>query len=159
MKIKLLTLLVFCICLSASGQNRLDSIQVKKRPLGTVFMMNGMYLIPRQLTDMSRSYPDAFAEMKKARANLGAMSVFSYAGGFMIGWPIGTALAGGKANWTLAGVGAAFVLLSIPFANGYTNHAKNAVRIINNRRGYSMLAPPQYRFSFTGSGIGLQVRF
>ena len=159
MKKTLITLVIACFCLSLGAQTRSDSILVVKKAMGTAFQKDGMYLTPRQLTDLSRNYPDALSEMKKAKANLGAMSVFSYAGGFMIGWPIGTALAGGKANWTLAGVGAAFVVLSIPFANGYTNHAKNAVRIINSHRGISMLPQPQYRLGFTGSGIGLQLRF
>lgn len=30
--------------------------------------------------------------------------ILSYAGGFMIGWPIGTAIGGGKPAWALAGI-------------------------------------------------------
>ena len=35
-------------------------------------------------------------------------------GGFLIGWPLGTALAGGDPNWTLAAIGAGCVAIAIP---------------------------------------------
>ena len=37
-------------------------------------------------------------------------------GGFLVGWTLGTALGGGDPDWTVAGVGAGFIALSIPFA-------------------------------------------
>lgn len=60
------------------------------------------------------------------------MYIFSYAGGFMIGWPIGTAIGGGDPNWGIAAAGVGCVLLSIPLANGYKKNAKEAVSIYNN---------------------------
>lgn len=55
---------------------------------------------------------DAYVLMDKVKTRTTVVSVFSYAGGFMIGWPIGTAIAGGDPNWSLAGVGAGLITLA-----------------------------------------------
>ena len=39
--------------------------------------------------------------------------IFSYAGGFMIGYPLGTALGGGEPNWAMANIGAGLKAASI----------------------------------------------
>ena len=144
--------------LSLFGQIQSDSIQVKKR-LGPVFQQNGRNLTPRQLLDITQTNQEAYAEMKTANTNYIVSLIFQAPGGFLIGYPLGTALAGGDPNWTLAAVGAGLVAVSIPFISAYNKHAKNAVEIYNRGLRYSSLPIPEMKIGLTNYGIALKLSF
>lgn len=139
------------------GQNKSDSIEIKKA-LGTIFRQNGKNLTPRQLLDITQSNTEAYKEMKIAKSNYDIGSVFGFAGGFLVGWPLGTAIAGGEPNWTLAGIGAGLIL-SIPFSTAYTKHAKNAVNLYNNGLKSTGLNNVDFKIGLTYNGIGVKVIF
>ncbi len=127
---------------------------------GAIFSQNGKQLSNSKLTGIMRTNPDAYAKMNQANANLPGMYIFSYAGGFMIGWPIGTAIGGGDPNWGIAAAGVGCVLLSIPLANGYKKNAKEAVSIYNN----GLIEETSFRqkkiklnLCLNGNGIGLRM--
>jgi hypothetical protein len=140
------------------GQNASDSIEVKKN-LGTMFRQNGQNLTPKQLLVITKSNPDAYKEMKIAKANSDIGSVFGYAGGFLIGYPVGTAIGGGKPNWALAGIGAGLVVVSIPFSIAYSKHAKNAVKIYNNGLNQTGFHNVEFNLGLTCNGIGFKMTF
>ena len=139
------------------GQIKNDSIEIKKS-LGTVFRQNGKNLTPRQLLIITESNTEAYKEMKIAKSNFDASFVFGYAGGFLVGWPVGTAVAGGEPNWALAGIGAGLIAVSIPFSVAYTKHAKNAVRIYNGSRP-TAFHNLDFKVGLTSNGIGIKMRF
>lgn len=140
------------------GQNKSDSIEIKKA-LGTIFRQNGKNLTPRQLLDITQSNTEAYKEMKIAKSNYDIGLVFGFAGGFLVGWPLGTAIAGGEPNWTLAGIGAGLILVSIPFSTAYTKHAKNAVNLYNNGLKSTGLNNVDFKIGLTYNGIGVKVIF
>jgi len=144
--------------MSAFAQNKADSIEIKKT-LGTVFRQNGKNLTPRQLLDLTQSNAEAYKEMKMAKSNYDVGFVFGFAGGFLVGWPVGTAIAGGKPNWTLAGIGAGLIVVSIPFSTAYNKHAKNAVRIYNNGLKQTGLTMVDVKIGLTCNGIGVRMVF
>ncbi len=143
---------------SSYGQNKSDSIEIKKT-LGTVFRQNGKNLTPGQLLDITQSNVEAYKEMKIAKSNYDAGFIFGFAGGFLVGWPVGTAVAGGKPNWTLAGIGAGLIVVSIPFSSAYTKHAKNAVKIYNSGLKQTGLNNIDFKIGLTCNGIGVRVIF
>ena len=116
------------------GQNQTDSIRIEKR-LGTVFIQDGKLLTPKQLLEITKINHAAYEEMKVAKTYRSTAMVLGYAGGFFIGWPIGTAIGRGEPNWVLAGVGAGLILLSIPLSTSYSKHATEAVGIYNSVLG------------------------
>ena len=69
------------------------------------------------MSDMMKDNPEAYQYISKAKSTAGFANVLGFAGGFMIGWPIETALGGGKPNWILAGVGCGFLIITIPISN------------------------------------------
>ena len=90
---------IFLISLSPLfAQNQSDSIVIKKA-FGTVFKQNGKTLTPRQLWNITGKNSAANKEMNIARDNYVVATVIGSVGGFMVGWPMGTAMAGGDANW------------------------------------------------------------
>lgn len=143
---------------SGFGQTVTDSIVAENR-LGVVFKQNGRYLTPAQLQDVVASNPEAVALMQKARNNYGVSMVLGAAGGFLVGWPIGTAIGGGKPEWGLAGIGVGLVLLSIPFSSAYGKNAQAAVEIYNRELRNQPGRQVGLRLGYTGNGMQLVLSF
>lgn len=140
------------------SQNQSDTIEVRNN-LGAVFIQNGKQLSPRSLLYVTKINEEAYDEMKIAKRNFDVGSIFGYSGGFLFGWQLGTAVGGGKPNWTLAGIGAGLILVSIPFSNAYSKHAKNAVKIFN--RGLKNISSNKIdaNIGLTFNGIAIKVTF
>lgn len=157
--VKLIITAVFVFSLLVStAQDINDTISVEKR-MGTVFTQYGKVLKVNQLLDITKSNPEAYAKMKIAKTNNGAATVFAIAGGFLIGWPLGTAMGGGEPNWVLAGVGAGLVAICIPFSIGYTKNAKEAVRIYNSGLPAAEPRKVSLNFGVSNHGVGIRVNF
>lgn len=148
----------FITVFNSYGQNKTDTIEITKNP-GTVFRLNGMNLTPKQLLDITQSNAEANEEMRIARNYSNAGLVFQFAGGFFIGWPVGTIIAGGNPNWILAGIGAGLLVVSIPFTIAYTKHAKNAVILYNNGLKQTVFHDMNVKLGVTYNGIGLKITF
>lgn len=146
------------ICISASlSASAQGNIRMKKSFLSTRFYYgHAQELKPKQVLTVMQIDEEAHAVFKKAKANYDAASVLGFAGGFLIGWPIGTALSGGEPEWGLAAGGAAITLLSVPLTLAFNKHAERAVSIYNR-------APIAYRPRFYvnpyGAGARLTMKF
>lgn len=158
MKKIIIIAILFLSCFNLYSQSQQDTILIRKK-LGTLYQLNGKNLTPKQLLAITQTNQQALEEMKIAKSNYDVGSVFSFVGGFLIGWPIGTAIGGGDANWVLAGIGAGVVLIAIPFSTAYTKHATNAVRIYNKSLQYSSRDRLNLKFGATQNGIGLRITF
>jgi hypothetical protein len=158
MKKSIIAGFLLTVFFTLNGQNEPDSITVKNR-LGPVFQQNGKNLTPTKLLTITKSNQEAYSEMKIANKNYLASMVFQFPGGFLIGYPVGAALAGGDPNWTLAAIGAGLVVVSIPFISAYNKHAKNAVYIYNKGLKYSSMVRPDFKLGITYKGIGIRISF
>ncbi len=153
-KMILLGLLLTTI-VAASAQNTSDSIEVRKKS----FFQNGKLLSPNQLLDITRPVPAAYAEMKAAKSNYNVATVLGFTGGFLIGWPIGTAIAGGDPEWVMAGIGAGLVGISIPLLSAYNKRSQKAVDIYNStlkQTGYNRI---DLKLGLTCNGLGIRMTF
>jgi len=158
MKKSIIAGFLLTVFFTLNGQNQPYSITVKNR-LGPVFQQNGKNLTPTKLLTITKSNQEAYSEMKIANKNYLASMVFQFPGGFLIGYPVGAALAGGDPNWTLAAIGAGLVVVSIPFISAYNKHAKNAVYIYNKGLKYSSMVRPDFKLGITYKGIGIRISF
>ena len=78
----------------------------------------------------------------------------------MVGWPLGTSIAGGEPNWVMAGIGAGLVVISIPVNNKFIKQATQAVKTYNEgKRVMSSYNKTKWQFGISGYGIGLTVEF
>ena len=102
------------------AQNANDSITIQKNQ----FFYKGQVVGLPQLAEILAPNAEATKELKSARSAQTWASVFGTVGGVLIGYPIGTALGGGKANWTSAAVGAGLIVVAIPIANNASNMPK-----------------------------------
>lgn len=150
--------LMFLNTISIIGQNQSDSIYMKKG-LGTTFFQNGKKLKPKQLLEVTKYNLAAHSEMKFAKGNYDIANMFSFAGGILIGWPLGAAIAGADPNWALAAVGVGLIAISIPFSIGYKKHAKQAVEIYNSGISQTGFRISHFNIGFTYYGIGIKATF
>lgn len=159
-RISLLTMLL-TICFHFSfGQTASDSITIKKVFGGYKFYKGDKKLEMSELVSIMQPNVQALKEIKTAQSAYTLATIIGGAGGAMVGWPLGTAIGGGKANWLLAGIGAGLIIVSIPISQSFNSHSKQAVSIYNNGlKTNSFWNKNELKFSFTENGIGLALKF
>lgn len=149
---QILFIFIFTLCgMQLSAQSAKDTLEMRKGEI----MQNNRKLHMRDVAGIVEVNPEAFREMRKAYNNQNFVQVFSAAGGFLIGWPIGTAIGGGDPKWELLGIGAGLVLVSIPFSNGYKKHAKKAIMLYNEGIREENRDKISFNFQVTASGVGM----
>lgn len=142
------------------GQTASDSITMKKVFGGYQFYQGERLLKMSDLTITMVLNNEAYKQIKSARSAYTMASILSYAGGFLVGWPLGTAIGGGEPNWTLAGIGAGLIVVSIPIAQSFNKKAKQAVDTYNGGlQTSSFWDKNELNLSLTGNGIGLTLNF
>ena len=145
----------------ANGQTAPDSIRIIENGLSTKFLIQRLELGPDALVRQTEEYALANRHMRRARTYDVFAKMFAYSGGFLIGWPLGTAIAGGDANWTLLGIGGGLIVLGLPFVSGYVSNAKKGAKIYNeelrieqnNRRSIEI------GIGFVPTGLGVRIGF
>lgn len=156
----LLNFLGLVFCFSVFSQNQTDSIYITKAFGDYKFECNGKRLRFNEVRFMMKDNPEALNYLEKAKHGDNSSRVFSYAGGFLIGYPIGTAIAGGKPKWKLAAVGFGLLVFSIPISNLSRAHAIFAIDKYNGKRK-SLSYNIQYdlKLGLSPNGIALVARF
>lgn len=158
---KLLILAAFIFCLQAvsHSQGNPEPLTVKTGFFGWQFQHNGKKISPAAASDMLLANDQSAAYMRSARSNNTMSQIVGSIGGFMVGYPVGTSMGGGKPNWALAGVGAGLIAVSVPFSIAANKNARNAVAAYNEAAGVTSRNKTEFRLGFTGSGMGVSMRF
>lgn len=140
--------------------------------------LSGNRLVKNGETYKFSQYNEVFSKseakelFKKARTNSTVGQVFAYSGGFLIGFGIVPALKGKKQEvrngivyenqpskgWTIVGIGAGLVGISIPFGIAANKRAKEAIEIENNDIPNTAFQP-YFKVESTGTGISLSYNF
>lgn len=156
MERRLIVILVFLIVANyLYCQEQTDTIHT----VNNKFVLDKEILTPKKMLILMKDHPDAYAYMKKAKSNYDGAMVFSYIGGFCIGYPLGQALAGGEEPaWFMLGVGAGLALLTIPLAQEYKKNSTEAVRLYNSSVRSGELHGSRVEFGKTPNGIGFIYR-
>ena len=145
---------------SFSESNTPDSITMKKVFGGYKFYLGDRILNMSNLINTMRPNEQAYYEIKAAQSTYTIASIFSFAGGFLVGWPLGTAIAGGDPNWTLAGIGAGLIIISIPITQKFIKQTKGAVKTYNQGlQAGSLWNNTELKLSMTSYGAGIILKF
>jgi hypothetical protein len=151
-KIAVLSLLLFS-GFSLYAQNRTE-IKMYKTFGGARFEMDTLVLSAKQVLEVLKVEPLAYEKFKKAKANYNAAGVVGFAGGVLVGFPLGTAIAGGEPEWGMAIAGGVLILGSLSLNNVFKSHAFEAIELYN---GKTARIKPE--FQFYGTGARLVMRF
>ena len=138
-----------------------QKIETEKVFGGYTYTQDGENLKMNQLVKTMESNQQAFDLIKKAQSSNTLASVFGFAGGGLVGWPVGTAIGGGDANWVLAGVGAGLIAIAIPISMNANKKANEAVDIYNASLNTTSYQEVKTEFNIIGNaqGVGLSIRF
>ena len=144
----------------AFGQTAADSISMKKAFGGYQFYHGVKRLNMNQLVNTMKPNEQAYSQIKSAQSTYTLATIMGGVGGFMVGWPIGTAIGGGEPNWVMAGIGAGLIVFSIPLSQNFNKKAKQAVDTYNlGLKTSSLWDKSELRLSMTENGVGLTFRF
>ena len=113
----------------------------------------------KEAVTMMEGQPEAQSYMKKAKSSAGAMQSFAFVGGAMIGYPVGTAIGGGEAEWGLAGIGAGLVLIAIPFSSAVKKKSNLAIDLYNKGRQEASFSRPRLNMGLLNNGLGIRLSF
>jgi hypothetical protein len=161
MKRAILLIPVFvCFALHSFSQASHDSILIKNVLGGYQYYQDNKRIKFADLVKQMESNEQAYMHIKKTKTNNVWTTVFSGIGGFLIGWPLGTALGGGDPKWEMAGIGAGLVVVSIPFSIKANKEARTAVGIYNEKyRSNSFLRHTEIHFAVGNNRVGLKMNF
>ncbi len=161
MKNIILLLTTFLIStITITGQNSTKPIEVVSVFGGHYFKQEGNRLSQNDVLQLMESNKEAYALMKKSKANNTWALILGGIGGGLIGWPLGASIAGGDAQWELAAVGAGFVIGAIPLVSSAKKKAKKAVDLYNgglNATPYTF--DPEVNLKFNGATASLKIQF
>ena len=159
MKHHILYLTFSLLLLSSSFGQSEGEITSKKVFGGYTFSQGDKTLTINQLLSTMKENPEAYDLMKSAKSTTDAATVLGAIGGFMIGWPLGSAIGGGDPNWALAGIGAGVLAIGIPVGISANRKVLNAVdRYNQGLQNTSINATPKLNLTF-GNGFGLALNF
>jgi hypothetical protein len=140
--------------------NATDTIMVSKTGGGYKYSYRGEEISADRLQGVIHNNETAMLYFKKAKGTAGFVNIIAYCGGFLIGYPVGTAIGGGKPNWTMAIIGGGLVAISIPMAGSINHNISKAVNAYNQdiltprkETGYNI------KLGVNPSGLGLAIRF
>lgn len=159
MKKNVLLLALFIMSLSSAfGQTEADSIAINKVFGGYQYSLRGLPLTMNQLRMSLQSNEEAQAQLKSAQSSYVLTMVFSYAGGFMVGYPIGTAIGGGDPNWKVAAIGLGLIAVAIPISRNFSTKTNQAVKTYNEGlTTTSSRTKKELKMTMTENGIGLRL--
>jgi outer membrane lipoprotein SlyB len=155
------TILTLILALTTITICNAQKIEITKVFGGYHYTQNGNKMTMSKLVKVMESNSDALKFIKKAKSNNVLATILGGAGGALIGFPIGTAIGGGDANWTLAGIGVGLVAIGIPISSGVNKNTKKAIDLYNsslNSTSYFEFKP-EFKIVANGNGIGLSMNF
>jgi hypothetical protein len=158
-RITLVFFFTLLVSIIGFGQTSLETISYKEAFVGYKFTQIGVPVSILEMPGIMKNIPETREYLKKVKINFYAYYVINYTGGFLIGWPVGTAIAGGDANWTMAAIGGGLILLGMPFYIAANNNAIKAVDIFNSKIKDNSTRAYSLGFGFTQGGIGFSVKF
>ena len=141
-------------------QSKRDSILINKTFGGYQFYQGNTRLNMSQLVNTMKPNERAWQLAKKAQSTNTIGTIIGFAGGALIGWPLGTALAGGDPEWLMAGIGGGLIVVAIPLSQKFNKQVKQAVDVYNAPlRESSFWDKKELKFSVNGNGAGLVFKF
>jgi len=158
--ILIFTVLTFGASFNVFSQNE-NTLEMKSNFFGSKFYKGDTLISINQVLYEMSSDEAIYNLMLSAKKDNVFAQLVGAAGGFMIGWPLGTALGGGEPNWTLAGIGAGIIAISIPISSNFKRKAHSAIQKHNSiiMASNNKQLKPIYSVGFGGTSFKLNVRF
>ena len=130
---------------------------------GTKYYQSDERLTKTEVMNHLVTNQEALNLFKKGTGSQTASTVLGSIGGFLIGWPIGGAIAGQEnPNWTLAAVGTGLVVIGIPIYSGGSKKINSALDLYNQKLSRTFApdrSPPSVSVVINQMNFGLKICF
>ncbi len=138
-----------------------QEIEMKLNLLGYKFVQNGQKINWKELVNATESNSEANLLIKKAKSHNTISNILAFAGGGLIGIPIGQSMSDREPNWTLAYIGGGIAVIGIPFTFSALNKANKGVDKYNLslKSASSFEFKPEFEIIANVNGIGLSMNF
>lgn len=158
---KKIILTFICLVIYSISYSQTDTITIKKIFWGHMYEYKGEELSTDGLILLSDGNKQAEINTTNAIICSSANYLFSFVGGFLIGYPIGTGLAEDYSDWRLAAIGCGLLVLSIPFDLLADKYKYMAVNNINNAKKKSFSYHPDLdiQLGLHPSGFSVALKF
>ncbi|GEM_PF-3242574 len=124
---KSLILIVFLSCPLISNGQSPDTLIMHK----SAIFLGSEPITLREARDVMLPYNEAYGEMSKAKWNADVSTVMASVGGFLVGWQLGTELAGGEGNLASLGIGIGAAIASVAFRVMAKKRTRSAIKMYN----------------------------
>ena len=127
----------------------------------TIYSIDGEMLDFEDLTDIVKDNQVSFKLMKSAKYSFVTSRVIAYAGGFMVGYQLGSAFVGRKPNWFLVGTGLWVAGFSLVIKEGGTIKVEKSVLNYNMDMAHSSIDKfkPKFYLRSNVNGVGIVMNF
>ena len=155
----LLFLLLIIFTTPVKAQLTIDSIKIYKGAFGNIYLKDGKSLRGRTLYQVLSKNPETLPHITAAKTNNVYGNIFGGAGGFILGYQLGSSYTRTSPNWFALGSGAVLAALQIPFEIARVKHTKKAVLMYNNDILKTSSLKPSYNIGLSNNGISLKITF
>lgn len=130
---------------------------------GTKIFKGSLQLDKEMLYAEIANNDEAYELAQKGFRQQSTSQVFASIGGFMIGWPLGAAVAGSdNPGWGLIPAGVGVIMIGWPIYNSGSKKIKKAARMYNEAEGLTHFRQPS-RINLSlvtnANGVGFRLRF
>jgi hypothetical protein len=155
----LLFLLLIIFTTPVKAQLTIDSIKIYKGAFGNIYLKDGKALAGRKLYRELSKNPESLPHITAAKTNNIFGNIFGGAGGFILGYQLGSSYSRSRPNWFALYGGASLVGIFIPFEIARVKHTKKAVLIYNNDILKTSSVKSTFNFGLSSNGFGLKIGF
>ena len=152
--------LLFFSTQNSQAQNT-NALEMRTNFFGSKFYKGDTIISVNQVLDEMSPNESIYNLMISAKEDYVLAQLLSAAGGFMVGWPVGTAIGGGEPNWTMAGIGAGIIAISIPISANFKKKGHSAINQHNDSitASHGHYLKPIYSIGFGGTSFKMQIKF
>ena len=122
------------ISISIFSQNSNDSIQIIKLNRNYSYEQNSHVLNYQEIKEILKADKEATRYLKSAKLSNDISTALRWAGGFLIGYPIGGLIAGKKVNASMLTVGIGFLVIDIPVSIAVKKNLFKSISIYNDHK-------------------------
>lgn len=156
------TIFFFLFYLLAAFEGTCQKIEYEKTPQGYLYTFEGESISYNQVEKLVVKDEDAITYWKNHLTTKRWGRFLGFVGGGLVAWPIGSLVAGGTLNWTLAAIGAGVVLvIAIPLIVRSNQLMTMSLDVYNREEtdGHANTGRLNLSLAFTTSGIGMVITF
>ena len=136
-----------------------NEIVVQKKGLGFAYYLDGREISKNELLYVLKDDPEAERMIKKSNRNIFPGKVLRYAGAASLGLAVGTYVSGGSPSWAAAGIGAALVVVSLPFTGAVLKREHQAIYAYNGAVRYASKPKVDMTLGYEQHGATLKINF